>query len=348
VRTELDIGGWRVTAPARAATAGLTAAPPVSVLVSYRGAQDTIGEAVQSLLDQTVAPYEIVVCDDGSADDVHEGLGELLREVQLLQKPPGGTGSAINAAARVASGEHLLALDARDVFEPRRIEAVSAVLAARPDLDIVATDAIIEREGEPVSTLGRISPFPPAEERRAMLGRCTFLWPSVRRSTLLENGGLDESLRALGDWDCWLRLVLAGASVAYVHEPLYRRRLTRAAHSAASMVAHLEDQVRLTEKALDEGWLDEDERALADELLEERKCRLARELARAAVESRDRAARERSLPLLTGHGFRVATRAKAAATMVSPALASRFLARHRDADELDELELTGRGLRLPA
>ncbi len=346
--TELDIAGWRVTAPAHAAPVEPAPAPPVSVLVSYRGAQETIGEAVQSLLDQTVAPYEIVVCDDGSADDVREGLGELLREVQLLQKPPGGTSSAINAAARVASGEHVLALDARDVFEPRRIEAISAVLAARPDVDIVATDAIIERDGEPVTTLARISSFPPAQERRAMLRRCTFLWPCVRRSTLLENGGLDESLGALGDWDCWLRLVLAGASVAYVHEPLYRRRLTPAARSAANLLAHLEDQVRLTEKALDEGWLDEDERALADELLEERKCRLARELARAAVESGDRAARERSRPLLTGHGFRAATRAKAAATMVSPALASRFLALRREVADPDELELAGRGLRLPA
>jgi hypothetical protein len=346
--TELDIAGWRVTVPAPAARVGEASPPRLSALVCYRDAQETIGEAVQSLLDQTVAPYEIVVCDDGSSDDVRAGLGELLGQVQLLQKPAGGTGSAINAAARVASGGHVVALDARDVFEPRRIEAISAVLAARPDVDIVATDAVIEHEGEPVTTLARIGPFPPAEERRELLRTCTLLWPCVRRAALLDNGGLDESLRALADWDCWLRLVLGGASVAYVHEPSYRRRLTLAAHSAASRAVHLEDQVRLTEKALDEGWLDEDERTLADELLEERKCGLARELARAAVESGDGAARERSLPLLTGHGYGAATRAKAAATMVSPALASRFLARRRDADEQDELELAGHGLRLPA
>jgi hypothetical protein len=175
---------------------------------------------------------------------------------------------------------------------------------------------------------------------------CTFLWPCVRRSTLLDAGGLDESLKAIEDWDCWLRLVLSGAVVAYIREPLYRWRLTPGSRSSISRVAHFEDQVRLTEKALDEGWLDAEETGLADALLQARQRGLARELARDAVETGEGGARGRSLPLLTGPGYDRATRAKAAITVLSPALASRFLERRREATDQAELELAMRGFRL--
>ncbi len=343
---ELEIDGWPVDVPPPAAPLAPAAAPRLSVLIAYYGGEDTVAEAVRSLLAQTVAPHEIIVCDDGSPDDVDAGLGELRGQVQLLRKPNGGTGSALNAAARAASGDYVLPLDVDDVFEPRRLEAISAVLTARPDVDIVATDALIERDGETVTTMDRVNPYPRSGHRVAMLRTCTFLWPCVRRSTLLDAGGLDESLKAIEDWDCWLRLVLSGAVVAYIREPLYRWRLTPGSRSSISRVAHFEDQVRLTEKALDEGWLDAEETGLADALLQARQRGLARELARDAVETGEGGARGRSLPLLTGPGYDRATRAKAAITVLSPALASRFLERRREATDQAELELAMRGFRL--
>ena len=349
MKTEVEIDGWPVDVPPPAEAVAPAAPPRLSVLIAYYGGQDTVAEAVESLLAQTVAPHEIIVCDDGSPDDVRAGLGELLGEVQLLSKPNGGTGSALNAAARVASGDYVLPLDVDDVYEPRRIEAISAVLAARPDVDIVATDALIERGGEVVTTMADINPYPHSHHRMAMLRTCTFLWPCLRRSTLLDAGGLDESLKAIEDWDCWLRLVLAGAVVAYIREPLYRWRLTPGSRSSSNRVAHFEDQVRLTEKALDEGWLTPEETVYADTLLQARQRGLARELAREAVENGHGGARGASLPLLTGAGYDRATRAKAAVTMLSPALASRFLDHRRHSETADpaEVELAMRGFRLP-
>lgn len=326
---EDPVPGWSVTVPPPARPVEPREPPTLSVVMTYYRGADTIADAVRSALAQTVTPLEIVICDDGSPDDLRAALGPLEGEVTIVRKQNGGTGSAMNAAIAEANGEYVVQLDQDDAFLPRRLEAIAAAVAARPDLDIVATDAVVEMAGEPLTTLSVINPYPGGDKRTAMLTTCTFLWPAMRRSRVLEIGGYDETFNAIEDWDCFLRLVLGGAAVAYVNEPLYRWRLTPESRSSRNRVAHFEDQVHLTEKALAGPGLSAGERSLAESLLTVRRRSLARERARSAVDARAPEARRRSLELLLGGGFDPATRAKAAVAVVSPGLARRALARRR-------------------
>src|SRR5947209_5639345 len=99
-----QLAGWDVTVPDReGAVAG--APPRLSVMITYYKGEDVVGDAVRSALAQTVPPYEIVICDDGSPDDLDAGLGDLREHVKIVRKENGGTGSALNAAARAASGD---------------------------------------------------------------------------------------------------------------------------------------------------------------------------------------------------------------------------------------------------
>lgn len=347
VRPEQLIAGWRVTAPPPAGPIEPRDAPTLSVIITYYRGERLICDAVRSVLEQTVRPHEIVICDDGSPDDLEAALGPLRDAVKIVRKENGGTGSALNAAARAASGAYVMQLDQDDAYLPRRVEVVAAVLAARPDLDIVATDAVIELDGTPVTTLGEVNPFPQADQRTALLTTCTFLWPTVRRSVVLDAGGWDESFKAIEDWDCALRLVLGGAVMAYVHEPLYRWRLTPGSRSSSNRVAHLEDQVHLTEKALSESRLDPGERGVAESLLAGRRRLLAREQARRAVETHAPDARSRSLQLVIGGGFDRATRVKGAVATLSPRLAARFVARRREGTDPTVEALAQRGFGPP-
>jgi Glycosyl transferase family 2 len=342
------IAGWTVTVPPPTVPIEAAAEPPtISVLITYYKGQDTVAEAVRSVLEQTVAPFEIVICDDGSPDDIDAGLGSLRDAVKIVRKENGGTGSALNAAARAAGGEYVVQLDVDDAYLPRRIEAISAVLTARPDIDILASDARIEQGDKLVTTLGAVHPYPEDDQRLALLRTCTVLWPAVRRSLVLGAGGWDESCKAAEDWDCWLRLVLDGAVVAYVHEPLYRWRLTPGSRSSANLVALYEDQVQMTEKALRESPLDARERRHADALLVTRRLALVREEARRAIETDAPDARRRSFNLVTGKGFDRGTRVKAVVAVASPRLAARLMDRRTDHTDSATFELALRGFSAP-
>jgi succinoglycan biosynthesis protein ExoO len=341
------VAGWRITAPPGPAAEQAREPPKLSVLITYYKGAEVICDAIRSVLEQTVAPDEIVICDDGSPDNLLEALGPLREQVTIVRKENGGTGSALNAAMRAASGEYVVQLDQDDAFAPRRIEAISAVLTARPDLDIVATNAVIELGERQVTTLSVIDPYPLEDQRAAMIATCTFLWPTVRRSLLLDSGGWDETFKVIEDWGCALRLVLDGARVAYVHEPLYRWRLTPGSRSSSNRAAHFEDQVHLTENALAHPSLSAAERAAAESLLASRLRSLARERARRALETHARDARRRSLALVTGAGFDLATRVKGVVAVFSPGIARRFIARRRGQNDPAFEALAERGFRLP-
>ena len=195
------VPGWDVSVPPTpsadaAEGASRRDAPTLSVVITYyRGAQ-VICDAVESVLAQTVSPHEIVICDDGSPDDLHGVLGALGEHVKVIRKENGGTGSAANAAVRAASGEYVVQLDQDDAFMPRRLEAIAATLRARPDLDIVATDASIEISGERLTTLEAVNPYPETDQRVAMLRTCTFLWPARSPLAPARAGWLRRELRS--------------------------------------------------------------------------------------------------------------------------------------------------------
>ena len=79
--------------------------PTFSVIIAAYQAADTIGDAVQSALAQTAPAHEVIVCDDGSTDDLTGALASYRDRIMLLRKENGGAPSARNVALRAASGE---------------------------------------------------------------------------------------------------------------------------------------------------------------------------------------------------------------------------------------------------
>ncbi len=319
--------------------------PTLSVFIPYFRGADVIYHAIESVVTQTLAPDEIVICDDGSPDNLEAALGSLLPRVRIVRKQNGGVGSAMKAASEAASGEFVVQLDQDDVFEPERLEAIAAMVAARPDVDVIATDALIEFNGEPLATFNQEVPFRDEDQRLAILSNCFFTWPAIRRSRLLAVGGYDATFKCIADWDCHIRLVLGGAIVAYIDRPLYRWRLSPG--SLLSDGGALDRElIRALNTALASDELNSAERAVAKASIAARHRDIQRLEARSAIEYKRRGARRRSLRLVLGRGFSPPTRAKAAIAVVSPALARRFLARRADRDPAGEA-LASRLLRRP-
>jgi glycosyltransferase involved in cell wall biosynthesis len=197
-------------------------APTFSVIVAAYNVADVIGDALESLRAQTIAPLEVIVCDDGSTDDL-EGAVEPYRDaIVLLRQENGGEAAAKNTAAAAATGDFVAILDADDVYFPKRLDALSTLAQARPDLDILTTDGYLCVSDRIVRrNYDRSWRFEIADQRRAIIERnFIFGLAAVRRERLLQHGGFDEAIRWTTDWDLWLRLILAGARAGCVPEPL--------------------------------------------------------------------------------------------------------------------------------
>lgn len=214
------------------------APPSFSVLIrTYQSAQ-TVAEAVESALDQTLPPFEVVVYDDGSTDGTDEVLRPYGDRIVYVRRENVGAAEAFNEAAKVATGDFVAILDADDVFEPERMEALSELAAARPDLDILATDAAWESDGRMIGRFnGESNPFEIADQRAVIFDRCFIIAPAVRRDAVLAVGGQNQELELSSDWDCWMRMIVGGAKAGSVDEPLLRYRLREGSVSSSRLEA---------------------------------------------------------------------------------------------------------------
>jgi glycosyltransferase involved in cell wall biosynthesis len=314
--------------------------PEFSIIVPAYQSADTIAEAVESALAQTYPAKEIVICDDGSTDDLAGALSPYLDRVTLVRQENAGPSAARNTAAATASGEFIVGLDADDLLLPGNLAARAEALAMRPDLDIVCTDAKVELEGQVLRQMYRWDwRFETDDQRVAILERCfvgTF-W-AVRRSRLLEVGGFDEAITHCEDWELWIRLILSGSLAGLVEAPLARYRLHQGSQSN-QLVGLARSRLATMEKSLRTADLSELERTglQARIVAEKRELSLAR--VREALLSRSPEARRESRRLLLEPGVSLGIRLRAALSWLSPRLARRALARRG--------RLTGAGISLP-
>ncbi len=268
----------------------------------------------------------MVVVDDGSTDGTELALAPYRDRIIYLRQENRGTAGAVNAGARAASGEFVAILDADDVYEPERIEALSELAVRRPDLDLLCTDAYLEVAGRIVGTFCERTPFAVTDQSVEIFERCFVAWPAIRRSALLAVGGLDESLRIAHDWDCWLRLLHRGSAAGLVQEPLMRYRITGQGSLTDNRVAALRDRVTMLEHAaqLD---LSSDQRRALERFLTRRRRRALLAEAEQALREHGSDARRRNMAIVLERGMGRSARIKALAAAVAPRAAALWLDR---------------------
>src|SRR5262245_4441650 len=105
----------------------------VSVIIPTFNGGSGLGPTIASLHRQTLRPFEIIVVDDGSTDETR-AVAERARALGLVDMvichgTRCGRSAAINAAARFASGDLLLTVDADTVFEPTAVARLAAAFS---------------------------------------------------------------------------------------------------------------------------------------------------------------------------------------------------------------------------
>ena len=295
--------------------------PTFSVVIPAYNAEATIGEAIESLTTQTVAPYEIIVVDDGSADAT-QSIVRSYRQVQYVRIAHAGEAAARNRGLESATGDFYAPFDADDIAEPERIQLLGEAAAQRPDLDMLTTDVWFLRDNRISGRFFEANVFEIQDQRTAILERCFMALPAMRRQSLVAQGGYDAELQIAEDWDCYLRMLHGGAVAGLVDQPLMRYRLHAGGITArrgrslalrAQWLATVPKRVRLTSA----------QRELVLTAARRARARAARELAQEAVVADAADARVRLFELAFTRGAGVRVRLGAAAAALAPRAARR-------------------------
>jgi CMP-N-acetylneuraminic acid synthetase len=182
-----------------------------------------LGEAIESVLRQSVDDWELIVIDDGSTDETPEVMN-LYRghpRISLHRKEGIGLTAVCNFALALAQGEYVIRLDGDDVFDENILLVLGNYLDRDPGLALAFPDYYL------VDKFGDVF----GQERRQQLysqnhsfdlppnGACTL----VRASVLKEVGGYREDLGAQDGFDLWTKVVTR-YKCANVNLPLFYYR----------------------------------------------------------------------------------------------------------------------------
>ena len=183
--------------------------PKISVVLPVHNRADVLARAVQSVLDQRLGDFELVIVDDGSTDDsviIAKGFQDNRIKIVELGENRGGN-VARNTGVRTASAPLIAFLDSDDAYFPEKLERVVAEFDRKPDMELLVDSFIkVQPSG------ARVVRKNPVIDNREIFRRALFtrqLWkatPSItgRRDAIL-SVMFDETLRRLQDFDFLIR-----------------------------------------------------------------------------------------------------------------------------------------------
>lgn len=108
--------------------------PLVSVIINNYNYAHFLGEAIDSVLNQTYPYIEIVVVDDGSTDNSREIISSYQEKIISVLKENGGQASAFNAGFAASRGDIIFMLDSDDIFVPEKVVEVVNIFEQYQDI----------------------------------------------------------------------------------------------------------------------------------------------------------------------------------------------------------------------
>jgi glycosyltransferase involved in cell wall biosynthesis len=227
----------------------------ISVIIPTYNRAKYLRDAIDSALNQSRVPDEILVIDDGSTDETSAVLAQYDSPTRVIRQHNRGRSAARNVGLDEASGDAIMFLDSDDVLLPTNLERCASALAADPNVGVIYSDAlIIDADGQAVEIYTGAMPGPrPSGMVLGELSRRCFLTISslVRRAAIGEVR-FDPRMSHAEDYDFWRRLAGRWA-FQYIDEPLmcYRYHELMTVHTGLveTLRAELEVQQRIMRTA---------------------------------------------------------------------------------------------------
>jgi glycosyltransferase involved in cell wall biosynthesis len=216
----------------------MTKTPLVSIVIPCYNHARFLAAAITSAIEQSYAPCEILVVDDGSSDDSAQIAGRY-SSVKLIRQRNAGLAAARNAGVAACSGSYITFLDADDRLLPDAVAiGVISLNLHRVSAFVFGRYRLIDGRGLPLDASPRLLPY---RHQYLDLLRHNYIGLHAtvmyRRDVLHDVGGFDESLKACEDYDLFLRITRRFQ--IHCHDQLvaeYRQHETNMSSNAALML----------------------------------------------------------------------------------------------------------------
>ena len=119
----------------------------ISVVIPTFNRINLVARAIDSVLKQSLNPYEIIVVDDGSDDGTSEMIQNKYKSIKLIQQQNDGVSAARNKGIEHAKGDWIGLLDSDDEWTEKKLENQADRLIKTSEYDFCHTNEIWIRNG---------------------------------------------------------------------------------------------------------------------------------------------------------------------------------------------------------
>ncbi|HEY8381974.1 MAG TPA: glycosyltransferase [Microvirga sp.] len=190
----------------------LADAPRVSVVLATRNRRDEVVNAIESVRVQSYPHWELLVVDDGSTDGTVEALEARFDDprIRIIRAEPSGVSKARNRGLAAATGAYIAYIDSDNVWTPDFLAvSLATIVESGADFTYAGIKCIVDPD---------VSYFRFVEFDFERLIKRNFIDLNVilhHRSLYEAEGGFDEALRRMVDWDLIIRYT-KGRKIAFI------------------------------------------------------------------------------------------------------------------------------------
>lgn len=171
----------------------------ISVIIPTYNTARFVGDAIESVLNQTVMPEEVIVVDDGSTDETESIVKNFNGKVRYVYQENAGASSARNRGLEMANCDLLSFIDADDIWVENKLEIQLDLLQKNPEFDVI------------IGLLYRI----PIEKTKEVVGKeikdgehATSLGSTLMKKRVFDViGRFDEELKFSEDVELFIRIL---------------------------------------------------------------------------------------------------------------------------------------------
>ncbi|MCG5531208.1 glycosyltransferase [Halorhodospira halochloris] len=198
--------------------------------MTVRNGAAHLEEAIQSVFNQSIDNWELVVLDDGSSDATGEILSWLAgsdSRIIVLASSGIGRGAALNRALESCRSDILSNLDADDLAHPKRAEILSQAFDNNKDFGAISGKALVFCDGKYFQWPNEDSRYKPHDVTTRLVASnpVNHSAVGVSREAIEAVGGYDESRLSQFDYDLWVRMAEKGYRIGKVNAVLGAKRI---------------------------------------------------------------------------------------------------------------------------